>query len=185
MVHVALEEGSLALLVRAHSPRFPTVVIMPDPGSARLCGASRDTILKVHKLDAEPNGGSAAGGGGPIEAPTGDHSRGQVKFLRKYAAFTLPVIDESLLDPPDESTRSMLLELLERHCDAVSTVFCTQRAKKDWHHRLGSGIHAPGPQPHSPDYSTAKANGAQTVRYSGSRVAGGVHDVVDAMRRWP
>lgn len=38
--------------------------------------------------------------------------------------------------------RSMLLELLERRYDTASTVFCTQYAKKDWHQRLGSGVHA-------------------------------------------
>jgi DNA replication protein DnaC len=65
-----------------------------------------------------------------------------MKFLRKYAAFTLLVIDEWLLDHPDESMRSMLLELLERRYDTTSTVFCTQYAKKDWHQRLGSGVHA-------------------------------------------
>ncbi len=26
--------------------------------------------------------------------------------------------------------------------DTASTVFCTQYAKKDWHQRLGSGVHA-------------------------------------------
>ena len=36
----------------------------------------------------------------------------------------------------------MLLELLERRYDTTSTVFCTQYAKKDWHQRLGSGVHA-------------------------------------------
>lgn len=36
----------------------------------------------------------------------------------------------------------MLLELLERRYDATSTVFCTQYPQKDWHQRLGSGIHA-------------------------------------------
>ena len=34
------------------------------------------------------------------------------------------------------------LELLERRYDEGSTVFCTQYAKKDWHQRLGSGVHA-------------------------------------------
>ena len=71
-----------------------------------------------------------------------DKPQGQMKFLRKYAAFTLLVIDEWLLDPPDESMRSMLLELLERRYDTTSTVFCTQYAKKDWHSRLGGGVHA-------------------------------------------
>ncbi len=68
-----------------------------------------------------------------------DRPAGKEKWLRKYAAFTLLVIDEWLLDPPDDTTRSMLLE---RRYDATSTVFCTQYAKKDWHQRLGSGVHA-------------------------------------------
>ena len=63
-------------------------------------------------------------------------------YLKKYAAFSVLVIDEWLLDHPDESMRSMLLELLERRYDCASTVFCTQYAKKDWHQRLGSGVHA-------------------------------------------
>ena len=71
-----------------------------------------------------------------------DKPQGQTKFLNKYASFTLLVIDEWLLDHPDESMRSMLLELLERRYDTASTVFCTQYAKKDWHQRLGSGVHA-------------------------------------------
>ena len=71
-----------------------------------------------------------------------DKPLGTTKFLKKYAAFTLLVIDEWLLDHPDEGMRSMLLELLERRYDTASTVFCTQYAKKDWHQRLGSGVHA-------------------------------------------
>ena len=71
-----------------------------------------------------------------------DKPQGQVKLLTKYASFTLLVIDEWLLDSPNESMRSMLLELLERRYDNASTVFCTQYAKKDWHQRLGSGVHA-------------------------------------------
>ena len=71
-----------------------------------------------------------------------DKPQGQTKFLKKYAAYTLLVIDEWLLDHPDEGMRSMLLELLERRYDTGSTVFCTQYAKKDWHQRLGSGVHA-------------------------------------------
>lgn len=38
--------------------------------------------------------------------------------------------------------RSMLLELLERRYDTGSTEFCTEYAKKDWHQRLGSEVHA-------------------------------------------
>ncbi|KAB1946452.1 MULTISPECIES: ATP-binding protein [Brevibacterium] len=71
-----------------------------------------------------------------------DKPGGREKWLRKYSAFTLLVIDEWLLDEPDDDVRSMLLELLERRYDTTSTVFCTQYAKKDWHQRLGSGVHA-------------------------------------------
>lgn len=71
-----------------------------------------------------------------------DRPQGTVKFLKKYAAFTVLVIDEWLLDHPDEPVRRMLLELLERRYDCTTTVFCTQYAKKDWHQRLGSGVHA-------------------------------------------
>ncbi|GAA1303259.1 ATP-binding protein [Brachybacterium tyrofermentans] len=71
-----------------------------------------------------------------------DRSQGQTKFLRKYSTFSLLVIDEWLLDHPDEGMRSMLLELLELRYDTGSTVFCTQSAKKDWHPRLGGGVHA-------------------------------------------
>ncbi len=71
-----------------------------------------------------------------------DKPQGATTFLKKYAAFTVLVIDEWLLDHPDDQIRSMLLELLERRYDTASTVFCTQYAKKDWHQRLGSGVHA-------------------------------------------
>jgi len=71
-----------------------------------------------------------------------DKPQGQTKFLRKYAAFTLLVLDEWLLDRPDDAMLSMLLELLERRYGHASTVFCTQYAQKDWHQRLGSGVHA-------------------------------------------
>lgn len=71
-----------------------------------------------------------------------DKPMGVSKFLRKYAAFTLLVLDEWLLDPPEEATRTMLLELMERRYDTGSTVFCTQYPMKDWHHRLGGGVHA-------------------------------------------
>ncbi|WP_300908421.1 ATP-binding protein, partial [Corynebacterium stationis] len=71
-----------------------------------------------------------------------DRPQGTVKFLKKYAAFTVLVIDEWLPDHPDEIIRRLLLELLERRYDCTTTVFCTQYAKKDWHQRLGSGVHA-------------------------------------------
>ena len=71
-----------------------------------------------------------------------DRPTGREKWLRKYSTITLLVIDEWLLDRPDESVRAMLLELFERRYDATSTVFCTQYPKKDWHARLGGGVHA-------------------------------------------
>ncbi|MET1154095.1 ATP-binding protein [Arthrobacter sp.] len=71
-----------------------------------------------------------------------DTPGGVGKFLRKYAAFTLLVIDEWLLDRPTESMRGMLLELMERRYGETSTVFYTQYSQKDWHQRLGSGVHA-------------------------------------------
>jgi DNA replication protein DnaC len=71
-----------------------------------------------------------------------DTTGGAGKFLRKYASFALLVIDEWLLDRPTESMRTMLLELMERRYGETSTVFCTQYQQKDWHQRLGAGVHA-------------------------------------------
>ncbi|TFC91327.1 MULTISPECIES: ATP-binding protein [Cryobacterium] len=71
-----------------------------------------------------------------------DTPGGARKFLRKYAAFTLLIIDEWLLDRPTESMRGMLLELMQRRYGETSTVFCTQYSQKDWHQCLGSGVHA-------------------------------------------
>src|SRR5699024_8287570 len=64
------------------------------------------------------------------------------KVEKTYAAFTVLVIEEWLLDHPDETMRRMLLELFELRYDCTTTVFCTQNAKKDWHQRLGSGVHS-------------------------------------------
>lgn len=71
-----------------------------------------------------------------------DKPHGKTQLLRKLVNFPLLVIDEWLLDRPDDAMRSFLLELLERRYDASSTVFCTQYPKKDWHLRLGDGVHA-------------------------------------------
>lgn len=38
--------------------------------------------------------------------------------------------------------QNVLLELMELRCGTASTVFCTQFKKKDWHPRLGGGVHA-------------------------------------------
>lgn len=64
------------------------------------------------------------------------------KLIKKYGNFTVLVLDEWLIDKPDESFRSMLFELMERRYGTASTIFCTQFQKKDWHARLGGGAHA-------------------------------------------
>lgn len=64
------------------------------------------------------------------------------KLIKKYGNFTVLVIDEWLLNKPSESFRMMLLELMERRYGASSTIFCTQFMQKDWHARLGGGVHA-------------------------------------------
>ncbi len=67
---------------------------------------------------------------------------GERKFTRKYAAFQVLVVDEWLLDCPDELFRGFLLELMEARYGSCSTIFCTQFRQKDWHARLGGGVHA-------------------------------------------
>ena len=61
---------------------------------------------------------------------------------RKYAAFQVLVLDEWLLDRPDELFRGFLLELMGARYGTASTVFCTQFRQKGWHARLGGGVHA-------------------------------------------
>lgn len=68
-----------------------------------------------------------------------DKPLGASKFLRKHVGFGLLMLDEWLLDPLDELTRSVLPELMERRYDIGSTVLCTQYPKKDWHHRSVAG----------------------------------------------
>lgn len=63
------------------------------------------------------------------------------KPIRKYGSFGLLVLDEWLLERPDEMFRGMLLELMELRYGSASTVLCTQFKKSDWHARLG-GVHA-------------------------------------------
>lgn len=64
------------------------------------------------------------------------------KLIRKYGNFQVLVLDEWLLDKPDDDFRSMLMEFMELRCDGKSTIFCTQYQKKDWHARLRGGVHA-------------------------------------------
>lgn len=67
---------------------------------------------------------------------------GERKIAGKYAAFQVLVPGEWLLDRPDELFRGLLPGLMEARYGAASTVFCTQFRQKDWHARLGGGVHA-------------------------------------------
>lgn len=68
--------------------------------------------------------------------------KGEVKLLAKLTNYDVLCLDEWLLDPPDAAFRSFLFELVKRRCDLAPTLFCTQYPKKDWHQRLGGGVHA-------------------------------------------
>lgn len=67
---------------------------------------------------------------------------GERRLVRKHASFRVPVLDERPLDRPDGLFRGFLLELMEARCGTASTVFCAQFRQKDWHARLGGGVHA-------------------------------------------
>lgn len=60
------------------------------------------------------------------------------KLIRKYSTYPLLVLDEWLLDKPDERMRPFLLEIMENRYDTAGTVFATQYQVKDWHQRLGA-----------------------------------------------
>lgn len=64
------------------------------------------------------------------------------KLLRKYSRIPLLILDEWLLDECAKDEQHFLFELMERRYDCTSTLFCTQYTKKDWHQRLGGGVHA-------------------------------------------
>ncbi|MHA7225572.1 ATP-binding protein [Glutamicibacter soli] len=63
---------------------------------------------------------------------------GVQKLLRKYANYSVLVLDEWLLDPPTGEFTRFIFELMERRYDAASTIFCTQYKQSDWHARLGA-----------------------------------------------
>jgi DNA replication protein DnaC len=67
---------------------------------------------------------------------------GVKKLLRKFGNYRCLVLDEWLLEAPDERQCHFLLELIERRYNAAPTVFCTQFQRKDWHKRLGGGVAA-------------------------------------------
>ena len=64
------------------------------------------------------------------------------KLITKLSNYELLVLDEWLLDEPDEGFRAFLLEIMERRFKEGSTIFCTQFQQKDWHARLGGGVTA-------------------------------------------
>lgn len=67
---------------------------------------------------------------------------GERKVTGRYAAFQVLVLDEWLLDRPDELFRGFLPGLMEARHGTASTVFRAQFRQKDWHARLGGGVHA-------------------------------------------
>ena len=67
---------------------------------------------------------------------------GTRKLIRKYAAFSVLVLDEWLLDKPDDGFCSVLFELMEMRYGKGATIFCTQYRNKDWHARLGGDVRA-------------------------------------------
>ncbi len=97
-----------------------------------------------------------------------DRSGGESKFVRKYGNFGVLVLDEWLLDKPDVEFRSMLLELMERRYDTNSTIFCTQFKKKDWHSRLGGGVHADAIMDRKCEASHLRSNAKSYVMRSSS-----------------
>ena len=67
-------------------------------------------------------------------------NQGVKKLLRKYGNYKVLVLDEWLLEMPDERQCHFLLELIERRYNESPTILCTQFQKKDWHIRLGGGV---------------------------------------------
>lgn len=68
--------------------------------------------------------------------------KGPQRLLKKYAAYSLLILDEWLLEEIADDEQHFLFELIERRHDLHSTIFCTQFRKDDWHRRLGGGVHA-------------------------------------------
>ena len=71
-----------------------------------------------------------------------ERTGGERKLARKHAAFQALVPDEWLLDRPGELFRGFPLELMEARYGSCPTVLCTQFRQRDWHARLGGGVHA-------------------------------------------
>ena len=62
------------------------------------------------------------------------------KLLKKYGNYTLLILDEWLIQAPDEPQLHFLFELIERRYAESATIFCTQYKFEDWHTRLGGGV---------------------------------------------
>ncbi len=150
--HAAFTHGKVEGLIRRAGLRYPNADLRRldlleqrglDRGDRHLPVLDRqqNVVFRLHRLREVlprisageaglpaplPSPSSAAPRGSWAAAATGPPGR---RNGRKYAAFTLLVIDEWLLDSPDDSIRGMLLDL-ERRYDAASTVFCTQYAEE-------------------------------------------------------
>jgi DNA replication protein DnaC len=68
--------------------------------------------------------------------------KGVERLLKKYTTYRLLVLDEWLMDDISGAEQHFIFELIERRHDTSSTIFCTQYRQKDWHARLGGGVHA-------------------------------------------
>lgn len=60
----------------------------------------------------------------------------------RYAAFQALVLDERLLDRPDELFRGFLPGLMEARCGTAPAVLRTQFRQRGWHAGLGGGVRA-------------------------------------------
>ena len=81
-----------------------------------------DLLMEYDELSAIPNG--------------------RQKTLKKYSSFDLLILDEWLFGDMTDNDIAFLFELIERRYDTSATIYCTQYPKKDWHDRLGGGVHA-------------------------------------------
>lgn len=64
----------------------------------------------------------------------------RTSLLKRYAKYTLLIIDEWMLVKPIEPQILFIYDLLERRYTENSTVFCTQSRPQDWHEYFGGTI---------------------------------------------
>lgn len=66
---------------------------------------------------------------------------GVANLLKKWSGYDLLILDEFLPNDLTQAEQLFLFELIERRYDKSSTIFCTQYRMKDWHTRIGRGVH--------------------------------------------